>query len=185
MEGTTWIYGLREEGSDHYRYVGSTVDPDRRLAGHLSGSCVAEGLKAWLDSVRAFGQGIAMDRLEELPVRSDGSVARHPMVARAEDRWITDLLCDGHDLVNARVPGSKFRAPNVNRKRPYRVLPSAVIAAREAAFLAQIELAAKVGITPHSVNRIERGRIPHPHRKTLRSIAEVLGVPVTDLVERS
>ena len=48
--------------------------------------------------------------------------------------------------------------------------------------LSQTELAVKAGVTKLTVSRIERD-VKFPHPKTLRNLAEALGVRPTDLVD--
>lgn len=172
----TTIYGLREKDSDHYRYVGATTHPSARLKAHLSGHLAAEALGEWL----AGAEDVAMDELEKVGAVSSAGT-RHPMVAEAEDRWITDLLCDGHDLKNARVPGKRFVPPPQNG-RAYRVDGAALRRARLDAWLSQEELAASAGMAVGTVCRIERGRTPHSHQATVKRLATALGVRPQELV---
>ena len=48
--------------------------------------------------------------------------------------------------------------------------------------LSQTELAVKAGVTKLTVSRIERD-VKFPHPKTLRNLAEALGVRPSDLVD--
>ena len=53
---------------------------------------------------------------------------------------------------------------------------------RERRLLTQRELAERVGVTPGTINRIERG-VHRPRLATVRRLAEALGVDPDDLVE--
>ena len=53
---------------------------------------------------------------------------------------------------------------------------------RERRLLTQAELAAKVGVTAGTVNRIERG-VHRPRLSTIRKLAEALGVTPDELVQ--
>ncbi len=53
---------------------------------------------------------------------------------------------------------------------------------RERRLLTQRELAERVGVTPGTINRIERG-VHRPQLSTVRKLAEALGVHADDLVE--
>jgi transcriptional regulator with XRE-family HTH domain len=55
-------------------------------------------------------------------------------------------------------------------------------AAREKASWGQAELAREVGMTPNGLWHIEKG-LRNPRPATVRKIAEVLGIPVPELVE--
>lgn len=57
-----------------------------------------------------------------------------------------------------------------------------LLRARRLAGLTQQELAAKAGVSPNVIGRIERGGID-PHLTTLTALAEALGVSVAVLVE--
>ena len=54
---------------------------------------------------------------------------------------------------------------------------------REEAWLNQKELADLAGVAQHTVMRIETGQSPHPHRPTLRALANALGVSPNELVK--
>jgi transcriptional regulator with XRE-family HTH domain len=56
-------------------------------------------------------------------------------------------------------------------------------AARKAANLSQEELARRAGVPLNRVGRIETGVVMDPHFSTLNSIAEGLGVSVSELLE--
>jgi hypothetical protein len=88
-----YIYGLREKGSDEYRYVGSTVDMQRRWWGHIRGIENPETsgnppLYEWLGGLYGF----EMDCLEEV---AEDRRAK-------EERWINKLRGEGHRLFNIR-----------------------------------------------------------------------------------
>ena len=59
---------------------------------------------------------------------------------------------------------------------------SALRALRERAGLSQKGLAAQVGISRQQVNRLENGSYD-PYLSTVRSLAQVLGVPLAELVD--
>lgn len=102
-EETTWIYGLKEEGSDEIRYVGASVDPYVRMGTHLRGS--SRAMKDWVECCRDRGVDIQLVCIEEVSEVNGGrGKARHPVVAEAEDRWMVILLDEGHRLVNKRLP---------------------------------------------------------------------------------
>lgn len=71
----------------------------------------------------------------------------------------------------------------MKRRRGYRVKGDVVRRLREARFLSQEELAAKAGVSEATIRRIEDGRTERSHRPTLRSIAEALGVDVSEIIE--
>ena len=48
--------------------------------------------------------------------------------------------------------------------------------AREAAGLAQEELAARAGLSPNTVGGLERGEHRHPYPATVRALADALGL---------
>ncbi len=56
---------------------------------------------------------------------------------------------------------------------------------RDERWMDQKELAKAVGVSPHTISRIETGKTPYPHKKTVRAIAQVLGVHPNDLVDRT
>jgi transcriptional regulator with XRE-family HTH domain len=56
--------------------------------------------------------------------------------------------------------------------------------AREAAFLSQDELAERSGVAKANISKIERG-LQTPRGATIRKLAEALGIPPTELVDRS
>ncbi len=56
---------------------------------------------------------------------------------------------------------------------------------RDERWMNQNELAGAVGVSPHTISRIESGTTPYPHRKTVRAIAQALGVHPNDLVART
>ena len=56
---------------------------------------------------------------------------------------------------------------------------------RDARFLDRKDLAEAVGVSHHTISRIETGRTLYPHRSTIRAIALVLGVSPDDLVART
>lgn len=87
-----YIYGLREAGSDEYRYVGSTKDPRRRMWGHAATMAVpAEASNTDLYKWMLSATRIEMDILEESPERR-----------QAEEQWINKLRWQGHRLFNIR-----------------------------------------------------------------------------------
>jgi transcriptional regulator with XRE-family HTH domain len=45
-----------------------------------------------------------------------------------------------------------------------------------------VEVAARAGLSVETLRKIERGRVPTPAFFTVAAIAEVLGVPLSDLV---
>jgi transcriptional regulator with XRE-family HTH domain len=56
---------------------------------------------------------------------------------------------------------------------------------RDARFLDRKDLAEAVGVSHHTISRIETGRTLYPRRSTIRAIALVLGVGPDDLVART
>lgn len=60
-------------------------------------------------------------------------------------------------------------------------LGAALRAARGARNLSEVALAA--GISPETLRKIEGGRLPSPAFGTVVCLADVLGVPVTELAE--
>jgi transcriptional regulator with XRE-family HTH domain len=54
---------------------------------------------------------------------------------------------------------------------------------REQSGLSQIELAAKAGVSTSTISLIELGKMANPNKTTLKCIADVLGVDVSELQE--
>jgi transcriptional regulator with XRE-family HTH domain len=48
-------------------------------------------------------------------------------------------------------------------------------------FMSQAELAKRAGLTAQTVMRLERGDVTHPLARTVRQLAEALGIAPTDL----
>jgi transcriptional regulator with XRE-family HTH domain len=48
-------------------------------------------------------------------------------------------------------------------------------------FLSQAELAKRAGLTPQTIMRLERGEVTSPTARTVRQLAEALGIAPTDL----
>jgi hypothetical protein len=85
-----YIYGLREKGSDEYRYVGRTVNPEKRLREHTQiAKPVGRGpdLHRWLESVGFAPVMDILDRGEALD-------------RQTEQHWIEKLAAAGHRLTN-------------------------------------------------------------------------------------
>lgn len=88
-----YIYGLREVGSDEYRYVGHTNDCDRRRWAHMAlakdpQASNNEQLYKWMAAAGNF----KMDVLQ--------TVDSNPR--SAEEIWINKLRAAGDRLLNAR-----------------------------------------------------------------------------------
>lgn len=61
------------------------------------------------------------------------------------------------------------------------IKPAAVIAQRRSRGLNQDDLADAMGVTERTIRRIESGLTPRPHPRTLKSLADALGVEVADI----
>lgn len=106
-EETTWIYGLKEEGSDEIRYVGASVDPIVRHRTHLRGYNQSKGMAKWMGACKEAGIEVEMVCLEPVEgTRRVQGARRLPEVAEAEDRWIVTLLDEEHRLINVRKPST-------------------------------------------------------------------------------
>lgn len=111
-----YIYGLRLKGEREYRYVGSTVDMEKRLWAHFGDADrlpdqANPELRQWLrDNGR---NGVAMDMLQEVEEERD----KRP----TEQRWIIKLTKDGHRLFNIRaadgIEGTLAGLPAEQRKK--------------------------------------------------------------------
>ncbi len=55
-------------------------------------------------------------------------------------------------------------------------------AARDRRLLSQRELAEKAGLSPTTILKLEADRVDDPHPRTIRKLAEALGVDPTELV---
>jgi transcriptional regulator with XRE-family HTH domain len=53
---------------------------------------------------------------------------------------------------------------------------------REAAGLSQEQLAARADLSQTLISQLELGKIPNPGTRTLRQIADALGVPLHDVI---
>ncbi len=52
---------------------------------------------------------------------------------------------------------------------------------RDERLLSQRELAEKAGLSPTTILKLEAGRVDDPHPRTIRKLAEALGVPPHEL----
>lgn len=92
------IYGLREVGSNEYRYVGRTTNLKHRMSAHRAMSHngrahVNPQLAAWIEGI---GDRLQVDVLEE-----PDTIGR-----QTEQAWIERLEAQGHRLLNMK-PASK------------------------------------------------------------------------------
>lgn len=93
-----YVYGLRSSANGIYRYVGSTVDWRVRRAVHRWKPSSA-GLKAWKEELKAAGETLELDILEESTERDAWAV---------EMRWMAKLIAEGHPLLNKRQKVCKY-----------------------------------------------------------------------------
>ncbi len=85
-----YVYGLRLKGSNGYRYVGSSNAPKKRLHQHKSGDEHNLPKHEWVTDNR---EDIVMDILEGVTDSDHRAV---------EQKWISKLANEGHDLLNIR-----------------------------------------------------------------------------------
>lgn len=98
---TSYIYVLREAGSNEVRYVGQSQNPIRRFWSYTNGSDIkhlrdANPRKKWLSYVYANGIGLEMEVIEE---------AGLSIIVQRETHWIAHWLSLGHRLTNVSQPG--------------------------------------------------------------------------------
>jgi transcriptional regulator with XRE-family HTH domain len=60
---------------------------------------------------------------------------------------------------------------------------SLVRRARHAAWMTQEQLAERSGLSPRTIQAIERGKVRRPHRESVRLLADALGLSGTDRAE--
>ena len=94
-----YIYGLRLKGSDEFRYIGCTINPDVRMVSHSSYDAKGSEKYGWM---RANRGGIEMVILSE-HVESDAAMVE-------ESRQIAKHRRDGHRLFNHQAHSRAPRA---------------------------------------------------------------------------
>lgn len=84
--------------------MGASIDPVVRKRQHL-GTLGSKPMRSWIDDCRQRGAEIQLVCIEKVPYVNEGKGrSRHPKVAEAEDRWIVNLIDEGHRLLNRRLP---------------------------------------------------------------------------------
>lgn len=98
---TSYIYALSNPLKSGYRYVGKTVNPEKRMASHISESAKKDTHKnRWIKSVLSFGVVPVMIILESF---CDDN---QDMWQSREVFWISKLKIDGHKLTNLKDGGA-------------------------------------------------------------------------------
>lgn len=97
MSKKVYIYALHEEGCDHVRYVGQTVNPKTRLNAHrVNQSLVYDNLKRiWVDDCKRRGVKVCMNILDECDPSS---------AVERERYWTDHYASSGHDLLCTYAP---------------------------------------------------------------------------------
>lgn len=97
MNKTTFIYALKEVGTDEYRYVGKSNKPIKRLYFHLIESKKSKTHKErWIQSVLKRNSNIEYVILEEVSI---------DLWSEREIYWIARFKNDGYRLSNATDGG--------------------------------------------------------------------------------
>jgi hypothetical protein len=110
--GITFIYGLHDPRTGALRYVGKSVDPQSRYAGHMTQP--HSSVRGWIQSLTAAGLRPEMRILERCT--SDG--------ISEEMQWIQKSLADGCELLNSNSehPGRKPTSRGAYNPHPARQL---------------------------------------------------------------
>lgn len=102
---TVYIYVLKEEGNEEIRYVGQSIAPRGRLAGHLAclGTAETHARAQWIREAVSQGKQIHLEVIEECHVLKG---------AERELHWFNYYKNNGHRLTNQRKPGDTYAAAN-------------------------------------------------------------------------
>lgn len=166
--GDCTVYGLREIGSDEFRYVGQTrKDLETRLKWHWYDANAGGRTKRanWMRSAQRRGVGIEVVALEE-----------NAEINAAEVRWISELRASGERLLNMTDGGDEGvllpGAENANAKIDDETVLEIFSSPERGDVVAQ-----RFGVSKGTVSMIRRGRTwthltagqpPKNGRKTMR-----------------
>lgn len=95
-----YIYGLLCPLSGEIRYIGKSIDPERRLKGHMSGArtgSYSHHTSRWLRKLERCGLAPEIVILQEVPEGDDWR--------QAEREWIASAIAAGWPLTNSTVGG--------------------------------------------------------------------------------
>jgi len=159
-----YVYALLEPGSERIRYVGKSLNPARRIVGHMA-RAASPGLREWLKSVGQPDVKI----LETLPSETDALIA--------EQAWIKRLRVGG-DLLNV----SRNYAESSPYSGEFSGLGSRLSIRRKELGLSQVQLAAAVGMTQSVLSRLEAGVHGDVFAASAVRLARALGCSVEWLV---
>lgn len=112
-----YIYALTDPRNDEVRYVGKSIDPERRYISHLFDKETNAGKVAWIERLESRGLKPGMKILEE---------ADESNWSERESWWIKHGLDEGWKLLNISMGGeggSIYQLPS----SLYSVLPKDVI----------------------------------------------------------
>lgn len=178
MERRVSVYGLIDPRTRELRYVGSSLDPSKRLREHMGG---ARRIPSLLPTKRLgpwLAELIALDMEPDIVILETADEAD---AQAAEERWIATYrakgdICNSHETASRRIGRPERPAPArpVPHIRAQRVSTSkeTIIEFRERRGLSQAQFARLIGVHYSTVSLWESGkrRIPAHVEMALESI---------------